>query len=118
MLNVLHQVTFPALVVARAYALRLRSRLILILVVVAVLAGCSEDAERGGVVEPRFVLGAPEAGQAIVRVDSAAEGDRVCDQAQLGDYDELQGIERLVIKPPDADQGRNGDGTQCLLPAQ
>ena len=87
-------------------------------VVAALLAGCGEDAERSGVLDPRFVLNAPERGQAIVKVDSEAEGDRVCDEAQLGDYDELQGIEQLIIKPPDADQGRNGDGTQCMLPAQ
>jgi hypothetical protein len=82
------------------------------------LAGCGEDAERSGVVDPRFVLNAPEPGQAIVKVESEEEGDRVCDEAQLGDYDELQGIDLLVVKPPDADQGRNGDGTQCALSGQ
>jgi hypothetical protein len=79
------------------------------------LSGCGEDAERSGVLEPGFVLNAPDRGQAIVKVASEAEGDRVCDEAQLGDYDELEGIELLIIKPPDADQGRNADGTQCQL---
>ncbi len=80
-----------------------------------VLSGCGEDAERSGVLDPRFVLNAPDKGQAIVKVESEAEGDRVCDEAKLGDYDELQDIEELIIKPPDADQGRNADGTRCEL---
>ena len=62
--------------------------------------------------DPAFVLNAPDKGQAIVKVESEAEGDRVCDEAKLGDYDELQEIEELIIKPPDADQGRNADGTR------
>jgi hypothetical protein len=90
-------------------------RWILLLLATALLAGCGEDAERSGVVDPRFVLEAPERGQAIVKVESDEEGDRVCDEAQLGDYEELEGVDLLVIKPPDADQGRNGDGTQCKL---
>ena len=47
---------------------------------------------------------------------SDLEGDRVCDQAQLGDFDELEGVTQLIIKPPDADQGRNTDGSKCALP--
>jgi hypothetical protein len=92
-------------------------RSLVIVFAAALLSGCGEDAERSGVLEPGFVLNAPERGQAIVKVDSEAEGDRVCDEAQLGDYEELEGIELLIVKPPDADQGRNPDGTRCTLPA-
>lgn len=90
-------------------------RFVVIVFAIAALSGCGEDAERSGVVDPRFMLNAPERGQAIVKVESEEEGDRVCDEAQLGDYDELQGIDLLVVKPPDADQGRNGEGTRCAL---
>ncbi len=82
----------------------------------AALFGCGEDAERSGVLDPAFVLNAPAEGQALVKVESDAEGDRVCDEAKLGDYEELRGIDELIIKPPDADQGRNDDGTVCTLP--
>ncbi len=81
----------------------------------ALLSGCGEDAERSGVQNPAFVLNAPAKGQAIVKVDSETEGDRVCDEAKLGNYEELQEIEELIVKPPDADQGRNADGTRCEL---
>jgi hypothetical protein len=79
--------------------------------------GCGDSGEPGsGGLHPRFLVDVPAAGQAIVRVKSDLEGDRVCDQAQLGDFDELAGVTQLIIKPPDADQGRNMDGSKCALP--
>ena len=50
-----------------------------------------------------------------MRVDSDEDGDRVCDQAKLGDFDELADVTTLIIKPPDADQGRNANGDRCAL---
>jgi hypothetical protein len=97
------------------YAHRVLRRSLVVAFAAAALFGCGEDAERSGVLDPAFVLNAPGEGQAIVKVDSEAEGDRVCDEAKLGDYDELQGIDELIIKSPDADQGRNDDGTRCEL---
>ena len=52
-----------------------------------------------------------------MRVKSDVEGDRICDEAKLGDFDELAGVTELIIKPPDADQGRNTDGSRCALPS-
>jgi len=52
-----------------------------------------------------------------VKVESETEGDRVCDEAKLGNYEELQGMTELIVKPPDADQGRNADGSVCELPS-
>ena len=95
----------------------LRRSLVVVFAAV-LLAGCGEDAERSGVVDPAFALNTPGKGQAIVKVESEAEADRVCDEAKLGDYEALEGIELLIVKPPDADQGRNADGTQCELSGQ
>ena len=92
-------------------------RSLAVVFVAALLSGCGEDAERSGVENPAFVLNAPGKGQAIVKVESETEGDRVCDEAKLGNYEELQGIKELIFKPPDADQGRNADGSVCELPS-
>jgi hypothetical protein len=87
------------------------------------LAGCGSektgDAAGGGdELDPTFLVNVPHQGQAIVRVGSDGDADRVCDAAKLDEYRELDGVRVLIVKAPSADQGRNSDGERCELPAQ
>ena len=68
--------------------------------------------------DPQFLVNVPQPGQAIVRVESDGDADRVCDAAKLDEYRELDKIRLLIVKPPSADQGRNSDGTRCELPGE
>jgi hypothetical protein len=79
------------------------------LVAVAVGCGGSDD------IDPHFLVNVPHRGEAIVKVRSNSDADRVCDTAKLAEYHELDGVRLLIIKPPSADQGRNSDGIHCEL---
>ncbi len=98
---------------ARTNLGRIRRPATLLALLVALVAGCGG----GDDINPHFLVNAPHRGEAIVKVRSNGDADRVCDAAKLAEYHQLDGIRLLIVKPPSADQGRNSDGTHCELPA-